>query len=158
MTLCPCGSRLDYLTCCGPYHNHTKVPTSPEALMRSRYSAYALADTAYIKDTMRGKPAIGFDELEAKQWSRQMVWIGLSIIKSSCDNPNEGFVEFKASFVNGEQLNCMHERSTFLKEDGRWFYVDGVQIQPKTPKANQRIGRGTPCPCGSKKKYKNCHG
>jgi SEC-C motif-containing protein len=49
----------------------------------------------------------------------------------------------------------MHEKASFIKEDGQWFYVDGDII--KAPQArSEKIGRNAPCPCGSGKKYKKC--
>ncbi len=49
MKPCPCGSKVDYLGCCGQYIDYSTHPKTPEALMRSRFTAYSLADIAYIK-------------------------------------------------------------------------------------------------------------
>jgi hypothetical protein len=48
---CPCGSRLLYKQCCQPYHDKKALPPTPEALMRSRYSAYSLNIVDYIVET-----------------------------------------------------------------------------------------------------------
>ena len=66
---CSCGSNSTYLQCCGQFIDGLSLPITPEALMRSRYTAYTLADIAYIKKTMRGKATIGFDETEAGHWA-----------------------------------------------------------------------------------------
>lgn len=152
---CPCGSAKDYQLCCGPYHKMTKIPATAEELMRSRYSAYTLADMEYINNTMQGKAAGGFDIEEAKSWAKNTTWIELKIIESANIGPNQDFVEFMVHFIQNDRLNYMHERSEFHRIDGRWFYVDGVQITTKG--SLEKIGRNTLCPCNSKKKYKNCH-
>ncbi|KGP63535.1 preprotein translocase subunit SecA [Legionella norrlandica] len=157
MTLCPCGSQNQYDQCCGIFLESTQTPQTPEQLMRSRYTAYSLAKIDYIKRTMKGKPLITFNELEAKEWSRGVTWIGLTIIQAYMENANKGFVEFIASFLDGNQLKSLHELSEFQKEDSIWFYVDGVDKQLPNRQNKQKIGRNSPCPCGSGKKFKNCH-
>ena len=154
MTLCPCGSNCDYADCCGIYINGIETAPTPEALMRSRYSAYSLAITDYIKITMRGKPVIGFNEDEAKVWAQNIHWIDLSIMGTSSKSPAVGYVEFEARFMDGDKLKCLHETSEFFAENGIWYYVDGVQH----PAKQASVARNTACPCGSKKKFKNCHG
>ncbi len=113
--------------------------------MRSRYCAYVRGDAAYLRASWhpRSCPA----ELDLAQQPR---WQRLEII--SCDrgqpDDKEGTVEFKAFHAGG----CLHERSRFLREQGRWLYLDGVQ--PKVVKP----GRNQACPCGSGRKYKQCCG
>ena len=68
MSKCPCCSKLDYKACCGLYHNAYEMPKIPESLMRSRYSAYAMANIDYIKKTMQGKALETFNEQDAKTW------------------------------------------------------------------------------------------
>lgn len=153
MTDCPCGSQRNYTGCCGMYLDSTHVPISPEALMRSRYTAYSLANIEYIKKTMRGKPLCGFDEVEAMRWAKRVVWIGLRVINTSFKCEDIGYVEFIAQFMEGEQIRTIHETSEFHCEQGAWFYIDGVQ----QPTNNITVSRNMPCPCGSQKKYKNCH-
>ncbi len=153
MSVCPCGSQRKYNSCCGVYLDGKKIPASPEALMRSRYAAYSLANIEYIKKTMRGKPLIGFDEAEAIRWAKSAVWLGLRIVQTSLKQDDIGYVEFIAQFMEGDKIKSIHETSEFHREDEAWFYVDGVQ-QPTT---NVTVSRNMPCPCGSQKKFKNCH-
>ena len=154
LTLCPCGSKSKYADCCGIYINGIKTAPTPVVLMRSRYSAYNLANTDYIRKTMRGKPLIGFNQEEARAWAQNIHWIDLSIIGTSSNIPNIGYVEFVARFMEGDKLKCLHETSEFFAGNGIWYYVDGVQH----PAKNTSVPRNTACPCGSKKKFKNCHG
>ena len=153
-TNCPCGSQHQYADCCGLYIGGMQSPPTPEALMRSRYTAYNLANTGYIKKTMSGKALVGFDEIEAKRWAKKANWIGLQIIKTIDKSDAIGFVEFIARFIEGDKLKSIHETSEFYCAQGKWFYVSGVQAATK----NTTILRNTPCPCGSQKKFKNCHG
>lgn len=158
MDQCPCGSDQHYDHCCGLYINEHSVPKTPETLMRSRYTAYSLANIAYIKKTMRGKPLIDFDGDEAKKWASTVIWLGLNIIRVSevvakARDVEQGFVEFKAIYLQKNSLYTIHEHSEFQRLENRWYYLDGklIQTMPKT------LSRNSACPCGSQKKFKNCH-
>lgn len=148
MESCPCNSGKSYALCCEPFLTNAKNPLTPEALMRSRYTAYTQANIDYIADTMQGSAAEDFDKEHAAHWSKHLQWLGLKVIRSIQDN-DKGTVEFIATYSqNGNQEN-LYEISDFQKIEGKWFYIDG-----NTPK----VGRNDNCPCGSKKKYKKCCG
>lgn len=156
MVRCPCDSNKIYFSCCEPYITGKQNPDSPEALMRSRYTAYTMANIDYIKETMRGKALIGFQELESKRWAKRVHWIKLDVINSTIETPSKGYVEFEASFVDGSRLKSIHEKSEFICEEGRWYYIDGMHLSTTHP--DKMISRNTNCPCGSQRKFKNCHG
>ncbi len=151
---CSCGSARAYEACCGMYIRGVARALSPEALMRSRYVAYTLANIEYIRKTMQGDALIGFDDEEAWRWATHVIWMGLTILDSHGEGDDKGYVEFIAQYVDGAQLKSIHETSAFQKEDGVWFYVGGIQ----KPTKNRPVLRNTACPCGSQKKFKNCHG
>lgn len=169
MPLCPCGSKQSYSQCCEIAHNdHSQVKT-PEQLMRSRYSAHPLQLLDYVISTYH--PSCNAEEQrEGIAESIKSDWAGLEVIDTAPgSDENEGFVEFKAYFNEGEQQYCMQERSRFIRENELWYYIDGEfpeQSQPETeidPRLNQtvesfKIGRNDPCICGSGKKYKKCCG
>lgn len=157
MNSCPCGSKQAYASCCEPYIQNKQHPSTPELLMRSRYTAYCLANIDYIKATMRKKAALGFDEHDASRWSKRVTWINLKVINTEMDDLNKGYVEFIATFVDISVLKSIHEKSEFIKENGQWYYVDGIQYGNGTS-VRQIISRNTQCPCDSQRKYKNCHG
>lgn len=157
MLLCPCGSQNTYEHCCGLYLNKEQRPQTPEQLMRSRYTAYSLAKIEYITNTMKGKALSGFNSNEAKTWAERVTWIGLKILNTYMETPEKGFVEFTASFLERNQLQGIHELSEFHKEHETWFYVDGVNKQVPNKSNKQKIARNSSCPCGSGKKFKNCH-
>ena len=154
MSPCPCGSNNDYLACCGLYINGKMITKTPEALMRSRYTAYSLANMDYIKKTMQGQSLEGFNEDEATHWARSIQWIGLRIVNTHHDDINEnlGFVEFIATYQDKKTIKTLHENSEFCRFNGQWFYIDG-----KTFATQPQWSRNAPCPCGSKMKFKNCH-
>jgi SEC-C motif domain protein len=155
MTKCPCDSQKKYSSCCEPFITGKQKPETPEALMRSRYTAYTMANIDYIKKTMCDNALIGFQEINAKRWAKRVHWIKLDVFDSIIENPNTGFVEFEASFVDGSYLKSIHERSQFIHKEDHWYYVNGEHLP--TSHAEQIINRNTSCPCGSQRKFKNCH-
>ena len=132
MGQCPCGSDLAYSQCCGPFLDGGSFPSTPLALMRSRFTAYATGDFAYIAATMRGAAAKHFDLDAAKPQAAQTRWEKLEIIDAPAPPPGaeEGFVEFKAYFTVHDNHGVLHERSRFVRRKGRWFYIDGRMLSP----------------------------
>jgi len=115
--------------------------------MRSRYTGYVLKLSEYLSRTWHSSTRPSSLDIA----DDQTPWQRLEIIATDKGGQNdaEGSVEFAAFFRGGQ----MHERSRFVKEDGRWFYLDG-EIMP--PASMKKVGRNDPCPCGSGKKYKKC--
>lgn len=120
MTPCPCGSGVDYGTCCGRWHAGAFAPTA-ELLMRSRYAAYVLSNERYLLDSWHASTRPATVEFEPGT-----KWLGLTV-KHSCETgPNRAEVEFIARYkVGGGSAVRLHELSRFVREDGQWFYVDG---------------------------------
>ncbi len=125
--------------------------------MRSRYSAYATGNVAYVEKTNAGPAAQAFNLLEAAIWAKTSEWLGLEITnrKAGLEGDETGIVSFTFHIrQNGETISAS-ETSVFQKLDGRWYYYDRRQ----EPKANAAgIGRNDPCSCGSGEKYKKCCG
>ncbi len=143
---CPCGSGAAYADCCGPYHQGVPAPT-PEALMRSRYSAFALNLTDYLLASWHAstRPA----SLAADDQTR---WVRLEIMESEAAGA-QGRVHFRATFREGRRWAVLEEASRFLREEGRWYYQDG-----ETSMSRLKPGRNDSCPCGSGRKFKACCG
>lgn len=121
---CACGRNVAYVNCCGPHHEtgYAGLNATAEDTMRSRYSAYVLKDEPYLLATWHEstKPAsLSFDEIE---------WEGLTVLATNGGTglSIDGTVEFMARFHRGDARLKLHERSSFVREGGRWFYVDGV--------------------------------
>ncbi|MFT4060628.1 MAG: YchJ family protein [Legionella sp.] len=157
MSLCPCGSTNPYIQCCACFIEKKQLPQTPEQLMRSRYTAYSMAKIDYIKDTMAGKALFGFNPIEAQKWAQSVIWLGLKVIHAEPTTSDVGFVEFIARFKESGQVKTIHERSEFHKQEGRWFYVDGELKKTPLKTRKPHVARNSPCPCGSGKKFKNCH-
>lgn len=153
---CPCGSQNTYEGCCGIYISGGQNAATPEALMRSRYTAYSVQSFDYIEKTMKEVAAEDFDQVSALEWSAQVKWLGLAIVSTKIEK-ELGFVEFIANYQVDNKKCTMHELSKFKKIEGVWYYVDG-KILNDPPTATAKIGRNDVCPCGSNKKYKKCCG
>lgn len=161
MDKCACGSELAYTECCGPLLEGERSATTAEAMMRSRYTAYAAGNIDYVKKTTHRKGLAEFDEDSARAWSRNSDWLGLSIVsvEKGGEEDTEGTVEFVASYVqNGKEENH-HELATFKKEGEKWFFLDGEMVgREPYVRESPKVGRNEPCPCGSGKKFKKCCG
>ena len=122
--------------------------------MRSRYSAYCLKDIDYLFNTehcSRRKPN---SRQQIATSANSVTWLGLTVLASEAGQPEDetGIVEFVAAYQQGNSAAQLHERSRFIKENGKWFYTDGEMLPPLQPKKNE------PCWCKSGKKFKQCHG
>ncbi|WP_255562420.1 YchJ family protein [Pedobacter sp. D749] len=118
---CPCGSGINFGHCCQPYHLKTKTAPTAEALMRSRYSAFVVADADYLYETTHSSKRKGHSKSAYLNSSKKTKWLKLEIVFSDFD-----VVEFKAHYLNKKfQTEILHEKSNFKLEDGRWYYVDG---------------------------------
>ncbi|KGF70804.1 hypothetical protein LL06_03375 [Hoeflea sp. BAL378] len=158
MPPCPCGSDLDYAACCGRFHAGEAAPTA-EALMRSRYVAYALGNLDYIEATAGGPAALAFNRTEAEASQLGTVWLGLEIIatRKGREGDSDGTVSFIAPYRHRGAEAALAETSDFRCIGGRWLYWDRLPEIPAAPRASPP-GRNDPCPCGSGKKFKKCCG
>ena len=153
---CLCGSNIAYGECCQPFHTAQKIPTTAEALMRSRYTAYALRDGAYLQATwdITKRP-------ESIDFSRETInWLRLEITetKKGGIKDSKGQVTFKAFYSQDNEEYVMNEISRFTKQGGRWFYLDGVIKSISNVGLQTNTGKNAPCACGSGKKFKRCCG
>lgn len=144
MNNCPCGSGLVYNTCCQPLHEGAAAD-SPEALMRSRFSAFSLNLESYLIDSWHEETRPSRLDLDtATQWKR------LEIISAGKEG-NRGKVHFKATYFEHGSWHLLEESSVFIFTNNHWFYHSGdYQPQRLDPKRNDG------CPCGSGQKYKKC--
>ncbi|MEO6116243.1 MAG: YchJ family metal-binding protein [Pseudolysinimonas sp.] len=126
---CPCGSGADYSGCCEPLHLGRPANTA-EALMRSRYTAFALGWEAYLLASWHPstRPAtLDLDLADGRVWRK------LQIVDTVAGGPDDdtGVVEFRAAYRDADgTAGVLHERSRFSRVDGRWAYLDGVTSQP----------------------------
>ena len=125
-TTCPCGTGLAYAACCGVFHDALPAggPTAPtaEALMRSRFSAFALGLTDYLLATWHPSTRPADLEIDpATSWTR------LRILDRTGGAPGDatGTVTFRAHFTHDGERGAQAETSRFVRDDGRWVYLDG---------------------------------
>jgi len=121
---CPCGTGESYPACCGRFHTGAASAPTARALMRSRFSAFAVADPGYLLRTWHSSTRpqrLSLDE--------QVTWTRLEIVDVAGGGlfDTDGVVEFRAHYRFGTAREVLHERSTFRREDGQWRYLDGTQ-------------------------------
>ncbi|UBV43865.1 hypothetical protein LAJ19_06525 [Deinococcus taeanensis] len=113
---CPCGTGRSYGHCCGPLHAGQQAAATPEALMRSRYAAYALGDAEYVQRTWHVHTRPG--TLDLRDGTR---YVGLRV-----DSSGDDWVSFTAQLkLPDGQKYVLRERSRFVQVDGAWVYLDG---------------------------------
>ena len=119
---CPCGGG-NYADCCGRYH-HGALPDTAEQLMRSRYSAYVLGLTEYVHASWHPTTRPAIEELALDTRGN---WLGLEV-RRHVPGQSEASVEFVARHKTGGRAQRLHELSRFVKEDGKWLYLDGSML------------------------------
>ena len=158
---CPCDSGATLSECCGPYIDGSSMPATAEQLMRSRYTAYTRANIDYVINTHHPDTRDSLDERATRSWAENATWLGLKIVETQAggEGDDEGIVEFEAYYKLRGRDQHHHERSTFVRDDGRWYFRDGDAIaQQPERRASPKIGRNDPCSCDSGKKFKKCCG
>lgn len=131
---CPCGrlqgsggkaKPLAYADCCGRFIDHWDMQPAPDAecLMRSRYTAFVCERADYLLATWRPshRPASLDFDAAAK-------WLGLEVRGHWVKDADHAEVEFVARHRLGGRAVRLHERSRFVREGGRWYYVDGDML------------------------------
>lgn len=122
---CPCGTGLPLDECCGRLHAGTSTAATAEQLMRSRYSAFVLGDRAYLLATWHSSTRPRVLDLDPG-----VRWTGLEVLATDGGALLEaaGTVEFRASYRRDGRRGAQHELSRFVREGGRWRYLDGISL------------------------------
>ena len=121
MSGCYCGNSVSFQNCCEPYIKGIKNAPTAEALMRSRYSAFATGAADYLVNTTHISKRRLHNKKDILAWSQSNKWLKLEVLAST-----ETTVTFKAYYLDENLKAQVHyEHSTFKLEDGKWFYVDG---------------------------------
>ncbi|BAF54490.1 YchJ family protein [Corynebacterium glutamicum] len=118
---CPCGTGLTYGECCYRFHSGEWVAPTAEALMRSRFTAFAVGNSQYLLDTWdpETRPSeLGLDV--------GIDFYRLDILETTGGGPfdSTGTVKFQA-FYKGLASGVQEEDSTFRKVNGAWVYSTG---------------------------------
>lgn len=121
MARCYCGSEGAFSSCCEPFLNGIKKAPTAEALMRSRYSAFATQNADYLLATTHFSTRKHHIKSDILSWSQANHWIKLVVISATVNT-----VSFKAFYIDEDGNSQIHqEHSIFKLEAGQWFYVDG---------------------------------
>ena len=133
---CPCGNLRAYGDCCGRFHSGDGADT-PQQLMRSRYGAFVLRLPDYLLATWHPDTRPGTLELPGLE---QLRWLGLDIRSQQLGaGGKRARVEFIARYrEDGGPVQARHEISRFVREDGRWYYVDSEFPRPPAPFPDRR--------------------
>lgn len=133
---CPCGRLTGtgapsaksvartYADCCGRYIDAFDSTPAPDAesLMRSRYTAFVCERADYLQATWHAST-----RPQALDFDAGAKWLGLEV-RSHRAEGDRAQVEFVARYRLGGRAVRLHERSRFVRENGRWFYVDGDSL------------------------------
>ena len=129
---CLCGSTLKYKRCCGPLHDGVPART-PEALMRSRYAAYALGKVDYVLTTT--DPDGPQFERDAAAWRASVAafsagtqFLGLTVLATAATG-DVGEVTFHVRLTQAGRDASFGETSRFTLRAGRWFYHSGQPLR-----------------------------
>jgi len=161
MDHCPCGSALPYAGCCGPVIAGERRAETAELLMRSRYSAYVNKDLGWLKESLHPDHRANYDETSSRDWADRATWHGIDILRTERGGPADdaGTVEFVVTYTENGVRQEHHERSSFQRTGGVWYFTEGKSLPPRPVKRSEpKAGRNDPCPCGSGKKFKKCCG
>lgn len=128
--------------------------------MRSRYTAYATGDVDYLQQTCGGEALLGFNRNDLLRSMRTTQWLRLDILATDAGGAADdaGSVTFRARFLEQGRIGVLEERSDFRRLGGQWRYIRGEASVGPDGEGAARIGRNDPCPCGSGRKFKKCHG
>jgi len=156
---CPCGAGSNFADCCEPIINGTRESETAEELMRARYSAFVTHAIDFVVSSTHSRTRKDVDLDFVREWSETSTWRGLHIIETKAVNENKAFVSFEAQFTQKGEDHSHRERSVFERENGHWKFVTGDELKNPTVRYEApKPGRNDPCPCGSGKKFKKCHG
>lgn len=122
---CYCGHNKPYKSCCEVFHlNHGKTETAQQ-LMRSRYSAFVLANGNYLMETHHSSTRPISEKKDIVDWAKSVQWIRLEVLEanSGLKDNTKGTVTFNAYFYEQGKIDVIHEKSAFVKENNQWYYL-----------------------------------
>jgi SEC-C motif-containing protein len=125
---CACCSNKEYSNCCALPHQQLIIAKTAEQLMRSRYTAFTMANGDYLLLSHHSTTRPNNEIEEIVAWAKSVKWLRLEVImsKEGKETDIEGVVEFKAFYKEGYKTKYIHEVSKFIKEHGCWTYISEV--------------------------------
>jgi SEC-C motif-containing protein len=156
ISACPCCSGRPYESCCLPILEGRHATTA-EALVRSRYTAFAMKRLDHVENTHAPEIKDDFNRAEAERIAEEFEWSNLRIHKASEDG-DEAEIEYVMQVRKDKALITKAAKSRFRKESGRWLFVSTKPAPHLEQIRSTKVNRNDPCPCASGKKYKKCCG
>lgn len=122
---CYCNNNKSYKACCEVFHLNNGKTETAEQLMRSRYSAFVLANGDYLMQTHHISTRPISEKKAIVKWAKSVEWIKLEILKTTegLSNNEDGTVTFNAYFYDNGTIDIIHEKSAFIKENNSWYYL-----------------------------------
>lgn len=122
---CYCGNNKTYKTCCEVFHLNNGKTETAQQLMRSRYSAFVLANGDYLMQTHHSSTRPTSEKKEIVKWAKSVEWIKLEVLETTkgLEKDEKGTVTFNAYFYDSESVDVIHEKSAFVKENNNWKYL-----------------------------------
>jgi len=134
---CPCGGGSEgasYARCCRPLHRQERAAATAEQLMRSRYSAFALAEIEYLLRTQPSEEPMPARRRSLEASCRKLRWVGLEIVATEAGGADDldGTVTFLAHYSAAGKRGTLRECSRFGREagrpDGAWLYLEAIEL------------------------------
>ncbi|AXT55272.1 Sec-C motif domain protein [Aquimarina sp. MMG015] len=125
MNKCYCGKDKSYNNCCGTVHKDILKASTAEDLMRSRYSAFVLTNGDYLMKSHHSTTRPLKEKKSIVTWAKSVNWVKLEVLNTTdgLEYDMKGTVEFKAFYFEKNKIECIHENSAFIKENGYWVYL-----------------------------------
>ncbi|WP_165749802.1 YchJ family protein [Cellulophaga sp. Z1A5H] len=125
MINCPCGANKNYNTCCKLAHSKLSNVETAEQLMRSRYTAFTLANGDYLMKSHHSSTRPIKEKKAIEKWAKSVEWVRLEVLTTTKGKTTdtEGTVTFNAYYFDQGAVEVIHEKSAFVKEEGNWMYL-----------------------------------
>lgn len=126
---CYCGNSKTYKLCCEVFHLNNGKTKTAQQLMRSRYSAFVLANGDYLMQTHHSSTRPISEKKEIVKWAKSVQWIKLEVLETTkgLKNDTEGTVTFNAYFYEHRNTDVIHENSNFIKQNDKWYYLGNAK-------------------------------
>lgn len=122
---CPCGSSNKYVDCCAIAHGDISFVKTAEQLMRSRYTAFTMANGEYLMKSHHSTTRPIKEQKAIENWAKSVSWIRLEVLGTTEGKKTDqkGTVTFNAYYFEHGKVQVIREKSAFVKENGIWMYL-----------------------------------
>jgi SEC-C motif-containing protein len=123
--ICPCGSNSKYTNCCKIAHDNIEKVSTAVQLMRSRYTAFTFANSDYLMLSHHSSTRPVKEKKSIENWAKSVNWIRLEVLKTKngTEKDSKGTVTFNAYYFENGNIEVIHEKSAFVRENGSWMYL-----------------------------------